>query len=180
MIELTKNTHWTTDPAHSEISFVVRHAGISKVRGNFTRFSAQSTVDESGKVSNDSKAVVDLSSINTGNEDRDAHLRTSEFFDIERFPEATFTNISMRGYEFEGDLTIRGVTKRVTFKVLESANGVDQYGSKRIGVEAKTEILRSEFGLNWNSVLDTGGVLVSDKVTIELDLSFVQSTPEAE
>lgn len=167
---------WSADSSHSEISFTVRHAGISKVRGKFTEFTAQaivgSGVNEIVVTSN-----IAAASFDSGNEGRDGHVKSADFFDIENFPELTFVSSSL--YEEDGELiltgllTVKGVTNPVSLNV--DFNGVarDPFGLLRAGLEAKTVISRKEFGITWNAALEAGGVLVSDRVGIELDLSFI-------
>lgn len=167
---------WNLDPSHSEIGMTVRHAGISKVRAKFNDFTA--TV-----VKNDNdyavRAVIQTDSFDSGNGDRDTHVKSSDFLDVENFPTIEFnaSSITPAGdgiYELNGELTLRGVTKPVSFEAELVGEAVDPFGNLRSGLEAKTVISRKEFGLTWNAVLEAGGVLVSDKVTIELDLSFIK------
>ena len=172
---LTTGT-WTLDPSHSEVGFTVRHAGISKVRGRFTEVSA--TV-EVGHGVDDTRATATLktASFDSGDANRDAHVKGPDFFDVEEFPEITFTatSIAANGDDFDvtGDLTIKGVTRQVTIETEFHGTAVDPFGNTRAGLSGETTISRKEFGLTWNAVLETGGVLVSDKVVISLDLSFI-------
>lgn len=171
---LTPGT-WTLDNAHSEIGMTVRHAGISKVRAVFDEASATLQVAEDG--TSDVNAAVKAESFNSKNADRDAHVRGADFLDAENHPELTFvaTGFKPAGEEFEltGDLSIRGVTKEVTFEVEFGGQAVDPFGATRAGFSASTAISRKEFGLTWNAALEAGGVLVGDKVSIDLELAFV-------
>ena len=169
---LTTGT-WSFDPAHSEVGFSVRHAGISKVRGSFKDVDASLTV---GSSLEDSKitATIKTASFTSGDENRDGHVRGADFFDVEEYPEMTFASTSHSGsgetYEIHGDLTIRGITKPATFSLDFGGFGTDPWGNYKAGATAKTVINREDFGLTWNTALETGGVLVGKDVTIELDL----------
>lgn len=178
MQNLDNNSVWTLDPSHSEVSFTVRHAGISKVRGKFDSVSATAELDENSELKTAS-ALIGVASVNTGSEDRDNHIRSADFFDVEQFSTMTFDNVVFENFLEEdavlkGDLTIKDVTRPVELTVEETGVAVDPFGNTRFGVEAKTTISRKDFGLTWNAALEAGGVLVSDKVTIELNLSFIQ------
>jgi polyisoprenoid-binding protein YceI len=168
---------WTLDLAHSEIGFTVRHAGISKVRGRFTDASAEARVGESLAEST-LHATVNTASFDSGDANRDAHVKGSDFFDVEQFPEMTFVATGVEGdgedYTVTGDLTIRGVTKPVEVEVEFTGVAVDPFGATRAGFTGETEISRKEFGLTWNAALEAGGVLVSDKVKINLDAALVK------
>ena len=164
---------WVLDPSHSEVGFSVRHMMISKVRGAFGVKSATLIAPENpleAKV----EAHVDATSLNTQDEGRDTHLRSADFFDVETYPTIDFVSTGVRidGGEFlvDGDLTIRGTTKPVTFEFDFGGFGKDPWGNYKAGATAKTVINREDFGLTWNSALETGGVLVGKDVTITLDL----------
>lgn len=162
---------WTLDPAHSEIGFSVRHAGISKVRGRFTEVSA-TVVHEHG--ASTVEATAQAASFESGNADRDAHIRSADFLDVEAYPTVDFKGVH-RGGDLSGELTIHGVTKPVTFSVDVVGQAVDPFGNTRLGLEATTTINRKDFGLTWNAPLQAGaGMLVGDKVTVELELSFIK------
>jgi polyisoprenoid-binding protein YceI len=167
---------WTLDPSHSEIGFTVRHAGISKVRGQFT--DAAATLDLAENVT-DSKvnASIKTASFDSGDANRDGHVRGEDFFDVETFPEISFVSntIVPKGdaYELQGDLTIKGVTRPVALDTEFNGVAVDPFGNTRAGLSAETTISRKDFGLTWNAVLEAGGVLVSDKVAINLELAFI-------
>jgi polyisoprenoid-binding protein YceI len=167
---------WTLDPSHSEIGFTVRHAGISKVRGQFT--DAAATLDLAENVT-DSKvsASIKTASFDSGDANRDGHVRGEDFFDVETFPEISFVSntIVPKGdaYELQGDLTIKGITRPVALETEFNGVAVDPFGNTRAGLSAATTISRKDFGLTWNAALEAGGVLVSDKVAINLELAFI-------
>ena len=167
---------WTLDTSHSEIGFTVRHAGISKVRGQFKE--ATATLDLAENVA-DSKvnATIQTASFDSGDVNRDGHVRGEDFFDVEKFPEISFVSNGLvakgDSYELQGDLTIKGVTRPVALETELNGVAVDPFGNTRAGVSAETTISRKDFGLTWNALLETGGVLVSDKVAINLELAFI-------
>lgn len=169
---------WTLDATHSEVGFTVRHAGISKVRGKFTDLEATATIGETLEASSVT-ATIQAASFDSGDANRDAHVRGADFFDVEQFPTLTFSSTGISGdsgeFKLAGDLTIHGVTKPVVFDTEFNGVAVDPFGATRAGFEAKTVISRKEFGLTWNAALEAGGVLVSDKVTITLDVAFVKA-----
>ncbi|WP_394278139.1 YceI family protein [Microbacterium sp.] len=164
---------WVLDASHSEVGFVVRHMMISKVRGHFNIKEATLTAPEN-PLEATLTATVDAASLDTKDEGRDNHLRSADFFDVENYPTITFvsTGIRLEGGDFlvDGDLTIKDVTKPVTFDVDFGGFGTDPWGNYKAGATAKTVINREDFGLTWNAALETGGVLVGKDVTIELDL----------
>lgn len=164
---------WVLDPAHSEVTFSVRHMMISKVRGTFGVKSATIVAPEN-PLEASVTASVDVASVDTKDEGRDAHLRSADFFDAEQFPTLDFVSTGVRaeGGDFlvDGDLTIHGITKPVTFEVEFGGFGTDPWGNYKAGATAKTVINREDFGLVWNAALETGGVLVGKDVTITLDL----------
>jgi polyisoprenoid-binding protein YceI len=169
---------WNVDPNHSRVGFVARHMMVTKVRGQFTDYTADVTIGENPL---DSKVDVTLqmASVDTGNADRDGHLRTNDFFDIETYPTMTFrsTGIVADGddYKLIGDLTVKDVTKSVEFDLEFEGLGADPWGGTRAGFEASTVIDRTDFGVEFNAALETGGVLLGDKVTIELDIQLVKA-----
>ncbi|MDJ0355133.1 YceI family protein [Paenarthrobacter sp. PH39-S1] len=169
---------WNLDGAHSEVGFTVRHAGISKVRGRFTDIAATATVGQTAE-SSSVTATIQAASFDSGDANRDGHVRGADFFDVEKFPELTFVSGSITGtgedYELAGDLTIRGITKPVTFETEFNGVAVDPFGATRAGFSGKTVISRKDFGLTWNAALEAGGVLVGDKVTITLEVAFVKA-----
>jgi polyisoprenoid-binding protein YceI len=171
---------WKLDPAHSSAEFKVRHMMISNVKGNFSGLTGdltEHTVDSSLSFI---EAAVPLATVSTGDPQRDAHLKSADFFDIEKFPQMTFksTRVEKKGdesYSVTGDLTIHGVTKPVTFAVEgPTAPGKDPWGNTRIGLSATTKINRKDFGLNWNAALETGGFLVGDEVNITIEAQFIK------
>ncbi|KNY07292.1 MULTISPECIES: YceI family protein [unclassified Microbacterium] len=164
---------YVLDPAHSEVTFSVRHMMISKVRGTFGVKSATLTAPEN-PLDTTVEASVDVTSVDTKDEGRDQHLRSADFFDTENFPTMDFVSTGARAENGElyvdGDLTIRGITKPVTFEVDFGGFGSDPWGNYKAGASAKAVINREDFGLTWNAALETGGVLVGKDVTINLDL----------
>lgn len=170
---------YKVDPAHSEIAFSVRHLGLSTVRGVFTESDAVIVVPDAGLSEMQAEATIQAASVNTNEADRDTHLRSADFFDADNHPTITFTDlnvVSVDGSEFtlEGDLTIRGVTKPVTLEGEYLGTAVDPWGNQRVGLAAEGTIDRTEFGLNWNDVLEAGGFLVGDEVTIALDIQALR------
>lgn len=166
---------WVLDPTHSEVGFVVRHAGISKVKGRFTEVNA--TIAHTKEVTS-VEATITAESFDSGNPDRDAHIRSADFLDVENHPTLEFRGwVEGAGHEYKvvGTLTLHGHSKQVTLDATFGGVAVDPFGNTRVGVEATTVISRKDFGLTWNAALETGGVLVSDKVTIVLDLSFIKA-----
>jgi polyisoprenoid-binding protein YceI len=168
---------WNLDMSHSEIGFTVRHAGISKVRGRFTDASAEARVGQS-LADASLHATVKTASFESGDANRDGHVKGPDFFDVEEFPEMTFRATSVEGdgedYTLTGDLTIRGVTKPVELEVEFTGVAVDPFGATRAGFSAETDISRKEFGLTWNAALEAGGLLVSDKVKINVEAALVK------
>ena len=164
---------WVLDPAHSEVTFSVRHMMISKVRGTFGMKSATLVATEN-PLDARVEASVDVTSLSTNDEGRDAHLRSADFFDVETFPTMEFvsTGAHVKGgdYFVDGDLTIRDVTKPVSFEFEFGGFGTDPWGNYKAGATAKTVVNREEFGLTWNAALETGGVLVGKDITITLEL----------
>jgi polyisoprenoid-binding protein YceI len=169
---------WAVDPVHSEVSFVVRHMMVSKVRGRFDKFDATFVTAEDPRQSTVT-AQVDLSSINTGQEQRDAHIRSADFFEVVKYPEMTFVSTAIKpdeeGFILEGDLTLKGVTKSVTFTLELNGFGPDAYGGTRAGFSATTQINRLDFGVAFNGPIPgvPGGVTVSENVTIHLEIEGV-------
>ena len=177
---LTRTGTWTIDSTHSSLDFTVRHAMVAKVRGRFTDFTGTLVLDEADPTRSTAEVEVQLTSVDTGNAQRDEHLRTSDFFDVESFPTMTFrsTGAEVKGdgeYVLRGDLTIRGVTNPVSFDVSVHGTAVDPFGNERIGFEGAATINRKDWGLTWNAPLEaSAGVLVSDQVTITLDVSAIR------
>ncbi|MDA8070147.1 MAG: YceI family protein [Actinomycetota bacterium] len=167
---------WTVDPVHSEVGFSVRHMMVSKVRGKFTSFSATMVTAED-PLQSSVKATIDLSSITTGNEDRDNHIRSADFFEVDTYQTMTYQSTGIRvdgdDYIVDGDLTLKGVTKPVPLRVELGGFGPDPYGGTRAGFSARAEINRRDFGVDFNAALETGGLVVADKVAIELEIEMV-------
>lgn len=177
----TSTTTWNLDPAHTVAEFKVKHMMIANVKGHFANVSGVLIRDESNRANDRVEATIEAASIETRNEQRDTHLKSADFFHVEKFPTLHFksTGISVVGDEelsVEGDLTIRGVTRKVRFAVEgPTPPARDPWGNTRIGVSASTKINRKDFGLTWNAALETGGILVGDDVTITLDAQFVKA-----
>lgn len=169
---------WVIDPTHTTIGFSARHAMVAKVRGNFAEFAGSFTLDGSNPAASKAELTVQTATIDTRNADRDGHLKSADFLDVENFPTLTFTSTSVSGsgekFTVTGDLTIHGVTKSVPVEFELLGVSTDPWGGIRIGFEGSTEISRKEFGLVWNAALETGGVLVGDTVKIELDVEAVK------
>jgi len=163
---------WTLDPTHSEVTFSVRHLAISKVRGSFKKFDA-TVVTAENPADSTFTASIDVASIDTNNADRDGHLRTGDFFAIEEFPTIDFvsTGLSHDGEDFllTGDLTVRGVTKPVTIKGEFGGIVTDPYGQTKAGATGTLKINRTDFGVNWNAALESGGFLLGDEVSITIE-----------
>lgn len=168
------NGTYALDPSHSRIGFWLRHAMVTKVRGEFTEFEASLSYGETNAAS----AVIKTASINTNNADRDAHVRDEDFFNVEQFPEMTFTatefNIAGNAGTVTGDLTIKGITKPVTLDVEIAGIAVDPYEQTRLGFEATTKINRKDFGIDFNAPLNTGGVLLAEEINIEIEGSAIR------
>jgi polyisoprenoid-binding protein YceI len=177
----TAATTWNIDPTHSVAEFKVKHMMISNVKGHFPKVSGVLTLDEANPANSSVVATIDVTSIETRDVQRDGHLKSADFFDVEKFPTMTFksTAVKLTGSDsglVEGDLTIKGVTRKVTFDVEgPTAPAKDPWGNSRVAVSASTKIGRKDFGLTWNSALETGGVLVGDEVTITLDVQFIKA-----
>ena len=180
-LQTPSTTTWSIDPAHSIAEFKVKHMMISNVKGHFPKITGSLTIDESGHANSRVEATIDAASIETRDAQRDAHLKIEDFFHVEKFPTLTFqsTSISRVGdgeLSVEGDLTIRGVTRKVAFAVEgPTSPAKDPWGNTRIGVSAITKINRKDFGLVWNAALEAGGILVGDEVTISLDVQFTKA-----
>ena len=177
----TAVTTWNIDPVHSVAEFKVKHMMISNVKGQFTGLSGKLALDESDIAHSRVEATIDAATINTRDAQRDTHLKSPDFFDAEKFPTLSFksTRVTRRGDDelsVEGELTIHGVTRNVTFAVEgPTAPAKDPWGNTRIGVSATTKINRKDYGLTWNAALETGGILVGDEVTLTLDVQFVKA-----
>ena len=172
---------WNLDPAHSVAEFRVRHMMISYVRGEFSGLSGVLKLDETDYTRSTVEASIPVASVRTADDRLDAHLKTEDFFDVEKFPTLTFKAANIRSlgdrdYEVIGDLTIHGVTNSVTLNVDDvSEPSKDPWGNQRIGLSGSTKVNRKDFGIVWNTALDSGGVLVGDEVTITLDVQFIKA-----
>ncbi|HTC94190.1 MAG TPA: YceI family protein [Terriglobales bacterium] len=180
-IPQTATTTWNIDPVHSVAEFKVKHMMISNVKGQFTGVKGVLALDEADLANSYVETTIDAASINTREAQRDAHLKSADFFDVEKFPTLSFqsTRVSrVKNGELAvaGDLTIHGITRHVVFNVEgPTAPGKDPWGNVRVGLSATTRINRKDFGLTWNAALETGGILVGDDVTITLDVQFVKA-----
>jgi polyisoprenoid-binding protein YceI len=167
------------DVAHSRLGLVARHAMVTKVRGAFNAFDGKAHLDFENPAASTAEVTIEAASIDTRNAQRDEHLRNNDFFDAPNFPHITFVStgvekIDDENYKLTGDLTIKGVTKPVTIDVEYSGAAKDPFGNTRIGFEGRTAINRSDFGVTFNAALETGGVLVSEKINIELEISAIK------
>jgi polyisoprenoid-binding protein YceI len=175
--DLTPGT-WNIDPAHTTVGFVARHLMITKVRGRFTGVSGTITVPED-RLQSSVEATIDLTTVDTGDHQRDGHLRSADFFDVERFPTMTFASTGVKddGGDFVllGDLTIRGVTRPIELALEFEGVSPDPWGGTRAAFSASGEVSRKEWGLEWNVALETGGVVVGDKIKLELDVQAVKA-----
>jgi polyisoprenoid-binding protein YceI len=174
-------TTWNIDPVHSVAEFKVKHMMISNVKGQFTGLKGTLVLDESDITKSRVETSIEAASITTRDAQRDAHLKSADFLDVEKFPELTFksTRISRAGegqLKVAGDLTIHGITRNEVFTVEgPTPPAKDPWGNTRLGLSATTKINRKDFGLNWNAALETGGLLVGDEVTLTLDVQFVKA-----
>ena len=165
---------WTVDNTHTVIGFTARHLMVTKVRGQFTDYTADINVADPATEST-VNVTVQLASIETGTADRDAHLRSADFFDIENHPTMTFTSTKITEDSLTGDLTIKGITKPVTFDLEFNGVQTDPWGGQRTGFEATADVNRKDWGLEWNVALEGGGVLVSEKIKLALDVELVKA-----
>lgn len=174
-------TTWNVDPAHSATEFKVRHMMIAWVKGRIGGLKGVLNFDEADPARSKVKVSADLSTLNTGEPQRDGHLKSADFFDAEKYPEITFESTAVKRtgegeFELKGNLTIHGETKPVTFAVEGlGAPGKDPWGNLRIGASATAKVNRKDFGLTWNSTLETGGVLVGEEVTLMIDVQFIKA-----
>lgn len=167
---------YTIDPSHSSFAFVARHAMVTKVRGVFHEFTATGSIDAEDPSRSTIDVTIEVASVDTGAEQRDEHLRTNDFFDAPNHPQITFksTNIEAVGddtFRVTGDLAMKGVSKPVTFDLEMTGPVTDPWGNTRIGLEGSLQVNRKDWGINWNTALEAGGVLVSDKVTLQFDVA---------
>lgn len=170
---------WAIDPAHSEIQFKVKHLVISTVSGSFGEFEGEATTPEDTFEGGDITVTINPSSINTNNEQRDGHLKSADFFDTDNHKDITIKTTSIKqvsgdDYDIEADFTMRGVTKPVRFKGEYGGKATDGYGNTKVGLEVRGKINRKDFGLNWNAVIEGGGLTVSEEVKLIANLQFIQ------
>lgn len=171
---------YTIDAAHSTIGFVARHAMVTNVKGGFLDFSGSLHLDGTDPSLSSASIDVKMESLDTGNTDRDGHLKSADFFKADEFPTMTFRSTKAEAlggddYRVTGDLSILGTTKPITIDLEFNGAAKDPFGNERVGFEGKAEILRSEWGLTWNAALETGGVLVSDKIKLNFDISAIRN-----
>ena len=176
----TLSGSYTIDPAHSRIGFVARHAMVTKVRGAFNEFTGTATLDGAHPENSSATVTIKAASIDTRNGQRDQHLRSNDFLAMDEHPEITFVSTGARQtgtdeFELTGDLTVRGVTKQVTIPFSYEGSATDPFGNFRVGFEGSVTINRKDYGVTWNAALEGGGVLVSDKVTLEFEISAVRN-----
>ncbi|MEU2560237.1 YceI family protein [Streptomyces longispororuber] len=170
---------YALDPAHTTIGFVARHAMVTNIKGSFRDVSGSLHLDGADPSASTAVIEVAMDSIDTGNADRDGHLKSGDFFKTEEFPTMTFRSTGAEalggdGYRMTGDLTILGTTRPITIDLEFNGAAKDPFGNERVGFEGRAELLRSDWGLTWNAALETGGVLVSDKIKLRFDVSAVK------
>ena len=171
---------YTLDPAHTRIGFVARHAMVTKVRGAFNEFEGTATLDGANPVNSQVQVTINAASIDTRNAQRDEHLRGNDFLAMQEYPQITFSSTGVRQlddttFEVTGDLTIKGVTNSITVPFTFEGAAKDPFGNLRVGFEGSVTINRKDYGITWNAALETGGVLVSDKVTLEFEVSAIKN-----
>ncbi|MFD3653169.1 YceI family protein [Streptomyces sp. NPDC058620] len=174
---------YVIDPAHSSIGFTVRHAMVTNVRGSFGEHEGSLRLDGAAPANSAASIDVKIASIDTGIADRDGHLVSGDFFDAEKFPVMSFRSTSAEQlggdtYRVTGDLTIKDVTRPLAIDLEFNGSATDVYGNERVGFEGSADILRSDWGLTWNAALETGGVMVSDKVRLNFDISAIKAAPQ--
>ena len=175
---------YVLDVAHSRLGFVARHAMVTKVRGAFNDFEGTAHLDGSDPAKSSATVSIDVASVDTRQPQRDDHLRTNDFFDAATYPKITFVSTAVAKLDDEtfrmtGDLTIKDVTKPVSIDFTYNGSATDPYGNQRVGFEGSTVINRKDFGVNFNAVLETGGVMVSEKITLEFEISAIKTQPAA-
>jgi polyisoprenoid-binding protein YceI len=171
---------YTIDPAHTRIGFVARHAMVTKVRGSFNEFEGTATLDAAKPADSRVQVTITAASIDTRNAQRDEHLRSNDFLAMDEYPQITFSSTGVRPagdttFEVTGDLTIKGMTNPITIPVSFEGAAKDPFGNLRVGFEGSVTINRKDYGITWNAALETGGVLISDKVTLEFDVSAIKN-----
>lgn len=171
---------WSLDPSHTRIGFVARHAMVTKVRGSFDEFEGTAVVDGNRLAASSVTLTIQAASIDTRHEQRDAHLRSSDFLALDEYPTITFTATDVKAtddstFTLTGDLTIKGVTRSVSVPFVFDGAAVDPFGNLRAGFEGSVKINRSDYGITWNAALETGGVLVGDTIVLEFDVSAIRT-----
>jgi polyisoprenoid-binding protein YceI len=171
---------YTLDPAHTRIGFVARHAMVTKVRGSFDEFAGTAVLDGANPANSRVEVTIEAASIDTRNAQRDEHLRSNDFLAMQEYPKITFTSTGVRQagettFEVTGDLTIKGVTNEITIPFEFEGSATDPFGNQRVGFEGSVTINRRDYGVTWNAALEGGGVLVSDKVTLEFEISAIKN-----
>jgi polyisoprenoid-binding protein YceI len=172
---------YVLDPAHTQLAFVARHAMVTKVRGTFREFEGTARIDDADPSRSSVRLTIKAASIDTGNEQRDGHLRTNDFLDAPTFPDITFVSTAVEvvdadRFDVTGELTIKETTRSLTIPFEFQGSATDPYGNLRLGFEGYVEISRKDYGVNWNVALESGGLLVSDKVRLEFDVSAVRQS----
>ncbi len=180
MTAIAPSGTYSIDASHSRVGFVARHAMVTKVRGSFNDVEGSGFFDADNPAASKLSVTIQAASIDTRNADRDAHLKSNDFFDMDNYPTITFASTAVAPvdestFTVTGDLTIKGVTKPVDFELELTGTAVDPWGNTRLGLEGSTVINRKDWGVNWNAALDAGGVLVSEKVTLEIEISAVKA-----
>jgi polyisoprenoid-binding protein YceI len=175
---------WNIDTSHSGINFTVRHMVVSKVRGKFTDWKGALILNEEHPARSSVEVAIDAASIDTGVADRDNHLRSPDFLDVAQYPRITFRSTALKSagterFQVTGDLTIRGVSRQVTLEVEAGGQAKDPWGNQRTGYSARLRLERKDFGLQWNQLLETGGVLVGEQVDVEIDLEAIKAAATA-
>jgi len=171
---------YTLDPAHTRIGFVARHAMVTKVRGSFDEFAGTAVLDGANPANSRVEVTIEAASIDTRNAQRDEHLRSNDFLAMQEYPKITFASTGVRQagettFEVTGDLTIKGVTNEITIPFEFEGSAKDPFGNQRVGFEGAVTINRKDYGVTWNAALEGGGVLVSDKVTLEFEISAIKN-----
>jgi polyisoprenoid-binding protein YceI len=171
---------YTLDPTHTRIGFIARHAMVTKVRGSFNDFGGTAIIDGGNPANSGVRVTIQAASIDTRNADRDAHLRSNDFLAMDEFPQITFVSTAVEQsdestFVVSGDLTIKGVTNSVTIPFAFEGAAQDPYGNQRIGFDGSVTISRKDYGITWNAALETGGVLVGDKIVLEFEVSAIKN-----
>ncbi|MBM6618932.1 YceI family protein [Bacillus suaedaesalsae] len=173
-------SNWALDASHSSVDFSVRHMMIAQVKGSFNEFSASISADPQDLTTGSIQFNVELASVDTRSEDRDNHLRSADFFEVEKYPTMTFSSTNIEKvdedeYKVTGDLSLHGVTRQETFTVTYEGTGKDPWGNEKVGFSAEGKLNRSDYGLTWNAALETGGVLVGDQIKVSLQIQAAKA-----